>query len=129
MKKYYLLICLFATSLYAVAQPWAKSYDRVDACDCGLALVKKDGKFGFVTEQGKVVIPLIYDEALAFNEDHAAIAIGGKWGFIDKTGKEVIPYRYNYATSFAEGVARVLINTTWHTIDKEGNITKTYVMQ
>ena len=90
MKKYYLLICLFAISICAVAQPWAKNYDRVDACNCGLALVKKDGKFGFVTEQGKVVIPLIYDEALAFAEDRAAISVGGKWGFIDKNGNEIV---------------------------------------
>lgn len=112
MKKYYLLICLFATGIYAVAQPWTKNYDRVDACNCGLA------------------IPMLYTNAHSFADGFASVCNQkGKWGYIDKAGKEVIPYRYNYATSFAEGVARVLINTTWHTIDKEGNITKTFVMQ
>src|SRR5689334_15522869 len=94
MKKYYLLLCLLAISLYTVAQSWAKQYDRVDANNCGLALVKKDSKVGFVTERGKLSIPLIYDEALAFSEDKAAVAVGGKWGFIDKEGNQIVKLQY-----------------------------------
>src|SRR5690349_3203464 len=107
MKRYSLLLCLLATGIYAVAQPWTKKYDRIDACNCGLALVEKAGKFGYVSEQGKLIVPLIYDEALAFSEDKAAVSVGGKWGFVDKTGNEFVKPQYTEVYSFHEGLAVV----------------------
>ena len=107
MKKYSLLLYFLAAGLSTVAQKWEKNYDRVDACNCGLALVVKAGKFGFATDQGKLIVPLIYDEAVAFSEDKAAVAVNGKWGFIDKSGNEFVKPQYTEVYSFHEGLAVV----------------------
>ena len=47
---------MLASTLVGVGQSWTKQYDRVDACNCGYALVEKNGKFGYVSEQGKVLV-------------------------------------------------------------------------
>ncbi len=78
MKRYSLFLCALAIGLMGLGQSWTKQYDRVDACNCGLALVEKNGKFGYVSEQGKLLVSLVYDEAMAFSEDRAAVMVGGK---------------------------------------------------
>lgn len=55
----------------------------------GLAVVKKDGKYGFIDRTGKEVIPLIYDDAYGFYDGLAAVEKDGKMGYIDRTGKEI----------------------------------------
>jgi hypothetical protein len=72
----------------------------------GLALVTKGDKHGFVTKDGKLVVALIYDDALHFNEDMAAVK-AGKWGFIDTTGFEVVIPQYSDANSFNDGLALI----------------------
>ena len=58
----------------------------------GLALAKKDGKFGFIDQTGKEIIPPVYDEVGSFNQQGLALVKkDGKSGFIDQTGKEIIP--------------------------------------
>jgi len=48
MKKYFLPLIFLAVA--ANAQQWAKQYDFVDDCICGMAKVGKNGKFGFVNQ-------------------------------------------------------------------------------
>src|SRR5678810_1209007 len=87
--KFILFFSSIWLSVAGSAQSWAKQYDFVDECSCGLALVSKDGKRGFVTKEGKLVIPVIYDDALHFTEGMAAVKKDGKWGYLDSTGKAV----------------------------------------
>lgn len=122
MKKYSLLLCFLAAGVYAIAQPWTKKYDRIDACNCGLALVEKAGKFGFVNEEGKLIIPLIYDDAVAFSEDKAAVSVGGKWGFVDKKGNELVKPQYTEVYSFNEGMAVVGMGDEYGFIDSTGKV-------
>lgn len=105
MKKYFIPLLFAAATLNA--QQWAKQYDFVDDCVCGLAKVSKDGKFGFVNSEGKLIVALEYDEALAFNEGLSAVKKGNKWGYLDSTGKVVSATVYEDAASFHEGLAAV----------------------
>ena len=51
-----------------------------------MAKVKKNNKYGFIDfKDKKLVIPLIYDNALNFNTGVAPVKKGTKWGVIDKT--------------------------------------------
>ena len=84
----------------------------------GLAVVKKDEKYGFIDKTGKIVIPLIYDKAWSFNEGLAVVQKDWKYGFIDKTGMEAIPLIYDTAWSFNEGLARVEMDWKYGFIDK-----------
>ncbi len=61
-----------------------------------LFLSKKDGKYGFIDKDGKVVVDYIYDDATEQNEyGYSAIKKDGKWGSIDYEGKVVIEPTYN----------------------------------
>ena len=107
--KYILFFSAVWLSVAGSAQQWTKQYDFVDECTCGLALVSKADKHGFVTKEGKLVIPLIYDDALHFTEGMAAVKKDGKWGYLDSTGKELVPLEYSDANSFTDGLADLLI--------------------
>ena len=106
MKNYFVLFILF-WSIQASAQSWTKQYDFVDDCVCGLAKVSKDGKFGYVTKSGELVVPLVYDEALTFSEGRAGVRKGNKWGYLDSTGKVVVEPMYEEVSSFHDSIACV----------------------
>jgi len=122
MKKSSLLAVVLWISIICLGQSWTKEYDRVDACNCGFALVGKGGKFGYVNEHGKVLVPLIYDDAMAFSENRAAVMLNGKWGFIDITGNEFVKPEYSEVYSFHDGLAVVSKNDLYGFIDSTGRI-------
>jgi len=55
----------------------------------GLVPVEKNGKFGFVDQTGKLVIPATFGKARNFAEGLAPVGVGHKQGYIDKTGRFV----------------------------------------
>ena len=61
-----------------------------------LFLSKKDGKYGFVDKEGKVIVDYIYEDATEQNSyGYAAIKKDGLWGSIDHQGNVVIEPTYN----------------------------------
>ena len=66
----------------------------------GLRRVKKDGKWGFIDKNGKVVIEPQYDFAEPFSEGLGKVKKDGKWGFIDKSGKVVIEPQFDDVECF-----------------------------
>ena len=69
----------------------------------GKAIVPKivDGniKFGYIDENGKIIIPFEYDDAHIFINGLACVKKENKWGAIDKKGKTIIPFKYEYLES------------------------------
>lgn len=52
-----------------------------------LFLSKKDGKFGYIDKNGKVIVDYIYDDAIEQNDyGYVAVKKDGKWGSIDNKG-------------------------------------------
>ena len=64
-------------------------------------------KWGYLNENGKLVIEDKYDNTRDFSEGLAAVNSGGKWGYIDTNGKTIIPHLYRSAFRFKNGIARV----------------------
>jgi|GEM_PF-6728324 len=62
------------------------NFDHATKFSDGLALVKKDGKFGYINAKGQVVIPFEYSYATSFSGGKATVKKDGKLGTIDKTG-------------------------------------------
>lgn len=61
-----------------------------------LFLDKKDGKYGYVDKNGKVIVDYTYDDAREQNEyGYSSIKKDGKWGVIDRTGKIILEPKYN----------------------------------
>jgi hypothetical protein len=80
---------------------WRDKYDFVGELSEGRIRVQLNGKYGFVDEQGKVVVEPRYDNARDFRLKRAAIERDGKWGFLDPDGKEVIPPKYDSVGDFS----------------------------
>ena len=61
-----------------------------------LFLSKKDGKYGYVDKDGKIIVGYTYDDAVEQNEyGYAAAKKDGKWGSIDSKGNVVQEPTYN----------------------------------
>lgn len=90
----------------------------------GLAPVCKNEKWGYIDNEGNVVIDFQYDAAAPFSEGMAMVAKYEKTGFIDTTGNLVIDCKYEDAgdEGFQDGVVRVYKDGEWGVIDKEENI-------
>lgn len=74
----------------------------------GLLAVKKDGKWGFVNEEGTVVVDCLYDPYESYTSygetyefvytavnGHIAVLKDGKWGLLDTQGNTVIEASYD----------------------------------
>ena len=61
-----------------------------------LFLSKKDGKYGYVDKNGKVIVDYAYDDAMEQNDyGFSAVKKDGKWGSIDSKGNVVQEPIYN----------------------------------
>lgn len=62
----------------------------------GFAIVGSDeGKVGYIDINGKVMIPMIYEQARPFHNGFGAVKVDGKWGFLQITD-EVYREAYGY---------------------------------
>ena len=64
-------------------------FDTVQPFSEGLALVSRDGKYGFMDTAGNFVLPLVYDYAGSFSEGLAYVIQNGKQSVIDTQGNKV----------------------------------------
>ena len=60
----------------------------------GLYAFAKNGLWGFVDSDGKVVIQPTYEAAKSFSNGLAAVRQNGKWGFITPQNELVINYQF-----------------------------------
>jgi hypothetical protein len=84
--------------------------------------VQENGKYGFIDEQGQMVIPARFDDAQNFAANGLALVQeNGKYGYINPKGEMVIPARFDGAMSFADyGLAPTRENGKIAYIDKTG---------
>jgi hypothetical protein len=127
MKKFFLTVLAGALVLPMMAQKWHKNFDFVDECICSVSKVKKDGKIGYVDINGKVIIPLQYDEGLTFNEGYSAVRKGDKWGYLDSTGTFITEFVFVDAMGFADGLAPAKKSGGWGFIDTKGHETIPFI--
>jgi hypothetical protein len=99
-------------------------FERARPFRAGLAPVMKDGLWGFINNQGRTVIPFMFEDILAqhFKCGLAAAKIGGRWGFIDHSGSFTINPLYQDVLPFSEGLAPVKVENKWGLIDLGGRI-------
>ena len=80
-------------------------------------------KFGFIDTNGKVVIPLKFDEVNEFNKGFAAFRDSSNlWGFINKKGEVTIKPQFesvNY-DGFKNGLCKVKTGSQWGYINYKG---------
>ena len=80
-----------------------------------------NNKYGYMNEQGEVIITAKYDYACNYIEGMAVVQSNGKYGYLNSAGEVVIPMEYKYAADFKNGLAIVEYDNEEKVIDKEGN--------
>lgn len=68
-------------------------------------IVISSGKWGFIDESGKEVIPLQYQKAGGFKNGLAKVMLNDKWGFINPQGKYVVQPLYTFIDNFENDLA------------------------
>lgn len=99
-------------------------YDEAYAFAEGLAAVKRDGKWGYINEDGKEVITCKYDHIFDFKDGVAFVQQGSEWKYIDKDGTELGTGdhdTYINSLQLSEGLARARKDDKWGYVDKDGN--------
>jgi len=84
----------------------------------GYAAVRENGQWGFINNEGEVVIDFdpSLEDALSFGQHLAAVKINGLWGYMNIYGDIVIEPEFLQAKSFSEGSAPVLTERGWQFI-------------
>lgn len=92
-------------------------YDFID----GYALAKKDSLFGYIDQNGSIVVPFVKADTLGrFQYERAIIKRDEQFGFINKEAEVAVPIIYEYATDFVEGLSIVSKQSKWGFIDTTG---------
>jgi hypothetical protein len=73
----------------------------------GLRMIKRNNRYGFVDEEGRLRIPNRYEEARPFSQGLAAIKIRNRWGFIDAQDRIVIQPAFDDVSAFDNGYCKV----------------------
>jgi len=77
-------------------------------------------RWGVIDQIGNVIIPLKYEEPIAFSNGMAAVKLDDKYGYFDDAGNEIIPCKYDTAFHFSEKYAIVKLDGKWGIVDKTG---------
>lgn len=99
-------------------------FEFVDSFADGLAIFKQNGQYGFIDEQGEIVIPPKYAGVWRFSEGLAPADSDGDgyYGYIDTLGNPVIEEEYYDYSSFSEGRAVVIIDGFPVVINRNGDV-------
>lgn len=87
-----------------------------------LAVVSKDGKYGYVDTSGRVTVPLIWDDAFDFEYSGAAVvALSGKMGLIDVNGNQLTELKYDELEALGDGHCfNAKKDGVWGAVDQSG---------
>lgn len=88
----------------------------------GLRAIKKDGRYGFVDDQGRLRIANRYEGVKSFSGSFAAVKIRGRWGFINHADNIAVQPVYDEVVPFREGLSVVVQNTLYGLLDKNGKL-------
>lgn len=80
----------------------------------------QNGKYGYKTTTGAVLIHPQFDNALYFSEGLAPVFINGKWGYVDFRGNIIVPVQYDEVGSFFMGAAWAKKNGEETYLDRNG---------
>jgi len=84
--------------------------------------IKREGKWGYVNRQGRVVVPPRFDEAGDLFCRLAKVRVGDLWGYISESGDLEIPAQFDSAADFKDDRAAVGVNERFGVIDTRGHL-------
>ncbi len=99
-------------------------YSYISEFSEGLAAFRDGGKYGFINEDGEVVLEAVYAEVDLFKDGLAAVydRFRSNGRYIDRSGKTALHVNYRMIRSFSEGLAAVGDGRKFGYIDKKGDL-------
>jgi len=86
----------------------------------GFAVVELDGKYNFISTDGKLLSEQWFDYTYDFSEGFALVLLNGKYNFISSKGELLSNQWFDNAWSFSEGFANVKLDGKWVKINTRG---------
>ncbi len=107
MRKHVSIFLALFVNLCSMAQGWQNNYDEIGMFENGVSYVSKGGRYGYVDQKGKEIIPCIFTAVGSFNSyglvwvnnggsfgDESSGIVGGLFGVYNREGKVVLPVKY-----------------------------------
>jgi hypothetical protein len=88
----------------------------------GLRGIKRNGKYGFIDDLGRLRVANRYEDIKPFSEGLAAIKIRNKWGFINRDEKIIIQPAYEDAAPFSDDHSIIRQKGLYGYMNKEGRV-------
>jgi hypothetical protein len=86
-----------------------------------MARIRKEGKYGFIDDRGRIMIPCEFEYVSHFHEGRALYKDNGLSGYINKQGDIVIPAKYDKAGHiFEDGIVLVELDGMEFYVDRNG---------
>ncbi len=98
---------------------WILSYNFVGEPWDGMTLVEKNGKYGYVNEEGKEIISPAYDDLSPYATAYIPAKKGKYWGFITRDNNVAIDFKYQQ-TAYLKDYLLEKANGKWAFIDPSG---------
>jgi hypothetical protein len=93
----------------------------------GLAVIRKNDKYGYIDTKGNILINPIFSSAVSFQNGYAVVCEFDKknnkfvWGIIDKNGKYINDIKFDALERFSKnGLAKAKEGKLWGYIDNTG---------
>ncbi len=117
MKKLFFVLCFSLVSVsIMIAQPETKR---------NLTKIMKNGLFGYIDENGNIVVPTKFVRIGEFDEaNHPVRGTKDKyenWGYVDCYGKDVTTFDYFYACPFYDEDLALVCKSFWDDYDNSYN--------
>ena len=81
-----------------------------------------NGEWGYINEEGVMIIEPRFQQASAFSDGLAAVRESWRWKYIDTDGEDAIETYFQEITTFSEGKAAVRIDGRWGYINTKGDV-------
>lgn len=91
----------------------SETFDETFAFEDDRAIVKSDGKYGFIDRSGRSIAAPQFDQAWNFSEGFAVVRVEDKFGYIDSSGRLLSAPVFDYAQWFREGLAAVELDSKY----------------
>lgn len=95
----------------------------------GIAIVRKNEKYGAIDSTGKEIIALRYDMLTPFSQSQAIFTVEYLKGVVSTKGREIIAAKYDYLGDISEGKRVAMIDGKWGFIDLKGTVVVPFIYE
>ena len=97
-------------------------FDNVDDYNIGFVGVELNGKWNFISQEGRLLSDQWFDNVGYFSEGFVSVKLNGKWNFISQEGRLLSDQWFDNVGYFSEGFASVGLNGKCNFINQEGRL-------